>query len=87
MVDPRKPKTEDSGLRSAGLLLAIPSLLVAGPLVGVFLGKWGDRRFHTEPWLTVVGVVLGFVAAGRETYLIIRRVQSEDEPKERKPRR
>ncbi len=87
MDDPRKPKAGNPGLRSAGMLLAIPSLLIAGPLVGVFLGGWGDRRFHTAPWLTVVGVVLGFVAAGRETYLIIRRVQSEDEPKERRPRR
>lgn len=87
MDDPRKPKAEDSGLRTAGMLLAIPSLLIAGPLVGLFLGGWGDRRLHTAPWLTVVGVVLGFVAAGRETYLIIRRVQSEDEPKERRPRR
>lgn len=91
MDDPRKPKAEDSGLRSAGMLLAIPSLLIAGPLVGLFLGGWGDRRFHTSPWLTIVGVVLGFVAAGRETYRVIRRVQSEessaDEPKERRPRR
>lgn len=84
MEDPRKPRAEDSGLRSAGLLLAIPSLLIAGPLVGIFLGRWGDRRFHTEPWLTIAGVVLGFIAAGRETYLIIRRVQAEEERKSRR---
>ncbi len=79
MSEPRKPKADNSGLRAAGLLLAIPSLLIAGPLVGVVLGKWGDRRFHTDPWLTILGIVLGFVAAGRETYLIIRRVQDEEE--------
>ena len=79
MSDPRKPKADNSGLRAAGLLLAIPSLLIAGPLVGVVLGKWGDRHLHTDPWLTIAGIVLGFVAAGRETYLIIRRVQDEEE--------
>jgi F0F1-type ATP synthase assembly protein I len=84
MTDPRKPKAENSGLRTAGMLMAIPSLLIAGPLVGFFMGKWGDRRLGCEPWLTIAGVVLGFFAAGRETYRIIRRVQDEEE---RNPKR
>ncbi len=79
MTEPRKRKSDDPGLRTAGMLLAIPSLLIAGPLVGFFLGSWGDRRLGCAPWLTVIGVVLGFFAAGRETYLIIRRVQDEEE--------
>jgi len=71
-----------SGLRSAGLLLAIPTLLIVSPLVGFFLGSWLDRRFHTAPWLVIVGLVLGFVAAGRETYQIYRRYQAEQESDE-----
>ena len=67
------------GLRSAGLLLAIPTLLIVSPLVGAFLGRLLDKRFGTSPWLLIVGLVLGFVAAGRETYLIYRRFQSEEE--------
>ena len=67
------------GLRSAGLLLAIPTLLIVAPLVGFFLGNWLDRRFGTSPWLMLVGLVLGFVAAGRETYQIYRRYQQEEE--------
>lgn len=67
------------GLRSAGLLLAIPTLLIVSPLVGVFLGNWLDKRFHTSPWLTLAGLVLGFAAAGRETYQIYRRYQAEEE--------
>lgn len=65
------------GLRSAGMLLAIPTLLIVSPLVGFFLGNWLDRRFHTSPWLTMLGLVLGFAAAGRETYLIYRRYTAE----------
>ena len=67
------------GLRTAGLLLAIPTLLIVAPLVGFFLGDWLDKRFHTRPWLMIVGLVLGFVAAGRETYRIYRRYQEEEE--------
>ena len=51
------------GLRSAGLLLAIPTLLIVAPLVGFFLGNWLDKRFHTYPWLMLAGLLLGFVAA------------------------
>jgi ATP synthase protein I len=65
------------------MLLAIPSLLVVAPLVGFFLGKFADQRFKTTPWLTFVGLVLGFVSAGREIYFIIRRVQAEEESDKR----
>lgn len=73
------------GLRTAGLLLAIPTLLIVSPLVGFWVGDWLDRRFHTGPWLGIAGLVVGFAAAGRETYLIYRRYQAEEE--EQKGRR
>ena len=65
------------------MLLAIPSLLVVAPLVGFFLGKYADRWLKTTPWLTFVGLVLGFISAGREIYSIIRRVQAEEESDKR----
>ena len=61
------------------MLLAIPSLLVVSPLVGFFLGKFVDRWLESSPLWSIVGLVLGFVAAGREIYLITRRVQAEEE--------
>jgi len=78
----RDPRFE--GLRTAGLLLAIPTLLIVSPLVGFFLGGWVDGRFKTSPWFTIIGLILGFVAAGRETYLIYRRYQAEEEKNERR---
>lgn len=35
---------------------------VAPVIVGVFGGRWLDRRFGTEPWLLLVLTVLGAVA-------------------------
>ena len=78
MVSPRKDD-DQSGLRSASLLLAIPTLMLVNPLVGFFLGKFADQKFGTKPWLSMVGLVLGFISAGREIYFIIRRVQAEEE--------
>lgn len=81
------PKSGDprfEGLRTAGLLLAIPTLLIVSPLVGFFLGSLVDRWAKTSPWFTIVGLILGFVAAGRETYLIYRRYTAEEEEKKRR---
>ena len=72
------------GLRSAGLLLAIPTLLIVSPLVGFWIGDWADRRFGTEPWLGIAGLVVGFAAAGRETYRIYRRYQADEEEQKRR---
>ena len=77
-------KDSDSGLRTTGLLLTIPTLLVVSPLVGFFLGKLAEHWFPISPWGTIVGLILGFVAAGRETYLILRRVQAEQEEEEKR---
>lgn len=78
MPPPPAPKTPGEAIRTAGLLLAIPTLLIVSPLVGFFAGSWLDDRFHTGPWLGIIGLVLGFAAGGRETWLIYRRYQQNE---------
>ena len=35
---------------------------IAGPvLIGVFLGKWLDNRYHTEPWLFLASIGFCFL--------------------------
>ena len=76
----QKPSGSDKqkGYRQIGLLTAIPAILVVAPLVGYFGGQWLDGKWHTEPYLSVAGVVLGFVAAGREITVLIKRAQALD---------
>jgi F0F1-type ATP synthase assembly protein I len=78
-----KPKYE--ALRSAGLLLAIPTLLIVSPLVGFFIGMATDRWLKTKLVFSVIGLALGFAAAGRETWRIIRRVQEEERERSKRP--
>jgi ATP synthase protein I len=78
-------KSPYEGLRSAGLLLTIPTLLIVAPLVGFFVGAWLDRRFASGPWLGIAGLAVGFAAAGRETYLIYRRYEAEDKERRGRP--
>ena len=79
MTVPGDQRPPFRGLRSAGLLLAIPMLLIVSPLVGFFVGSWLDRRFGISPWLTILGLILGFVAGARETVQIYRRYTAEEE--------
>ncbi len=79
MAPPRDKRPDDSGMRSAATLVAIPSLLIVSPLVGFFLGDMGDKKFHTSPWLSLAGLVLGFAAGGREVWIIYRRYLESQE--------
>lgn len=83
MTKPRRKNGRYDGLRSASLLLSIPTLLIVSPMVGFFLGAALDRWLKTGPWCALVGLALGFVAGGRETYRIYRRYQDEEDRSKR----
>ena len=86
-MSPEKPHTHNRGgkgkdLRQLALLSVIPALMVVAPLVGFFIGNWADGKFGTEPFLAILGLILGFASAGKEIYKVIKRVsQSKDEHK------
>lgn len=76
-------KKKDRDYRQISLLAAVPTILVAGPLVGYFLGQWADDSWGTEPYLMTLGVVLGFVAAGIEIAGLVKRSQAIEREKEK----
>jgi ATP synthase protein I len=47
--------------------------------IGLFAGRWADHRWHTEPWLTLVGVVIGVAAGFRELYRLSKKALREEE--------
>lgn len=57
----------DDGRRFRGLSAAMSFglNLVGGLLIGYYGGGWLDERLGTGPWLTLVGITLGTVAAFR----------------------
>ena len=62
----------NAGLKQVALLTAIPAVMVIGPLIGLWVGRYLDGRWGTDPYLLVLFVVLGFVASGRETWKLIK---------------
>ena len=62
-------------LKYSSLGLEMGAAVVIGLLVGTYL----DRRFDTDPWLTLIFLFFGFAAAGRAVARVIRTGIPEDE--------
>lgn len=60
--------------------------LVASTVIGLLGGRWLDGKLGTEPWLSIVGLILGVVAGFRSLYQTAKsqnRKLSETGPDER----
>jgi ATP synthase protein I len=81
VTDPKQDRERFALIRQAAVLSAIPGFLVVPPVVGVLVGRWLDRKFHTAPWLLLVLVLLGFASGVRLTVraLKLAREMQEDE--------
>ena len=66
-------------VKQLGILTTIPIILLVGPAIGFFLGNWIDRKAHIYPWFTIIFVFLGFVAAGREIFRLLRQILRDNE--------
>lgn len=75
---------KDRTYAQMALLGAVPAILIAAPGVGFFLGQWLDSKFHTEPYLLIAGIVMGFAAAVVEIRGLVKRAQSMDNEKDSK---
>lgn len=84
LTGPPPQKKRGGTLGATSLYLAVPTLMAASILIGFFLGRWADEKFGTEPYLMLIGLVLGMATAGREIYRLIKRVQAMTEEEERK---
>ena len=39
-------------------------------VLGLVVGRWVDRRYHTDPWGGFVGLIVGVAAGFRELYRV-----------------
>ena len=62
-------------IRQAGLLTAIPFVLLVGPALGYYLGTALERRWALAPWGMVGGTALGLVSSARVTFQLINQAQ------------
>ena len=76
--DREDPASENAGLmRTMSLAMGIPMLLLAGPVVGFFLGRWLAGFVGQAKAGSLIGLIVGFVVGIRETIRLIRRIVAE----------
>lgn len=58
-------------------------------IVGLFFGQWLDKKFHTSPWLLLLGMGFGTAAGIRSLLRAANRASKEleDEDREESERR
>jgi len=63
--------------RNVAELASIPLMLGVAVVIGWWLGRWADRRLHTEWVFQALGIALGIGAGVRHTVFLVRRVSKE----------
>jgi hypothetical protein len=46
--------------------------------LGFFAGHWADRRWHTDPWLGLLGLLVGVASGFRELYRLSKRALEDE---------
>ncbi len=69
----KKSEHDAEYFRKVSILFFVPFLWITAPVVGYFLGYAVDYFFKTEEVFSFIFLILGIIAAARETYLIVRR--------------
>lgn len=72
-LDERPGDRRGKQLRDIGAYTAIPTMLVAGPALGYYLGLQIEKKWGHAPWPTSLGVVFGLLAAARQVWLLVTR--------------
>lgn len=60
-----------SALRAAAIVSGIGFTMAVSLALGALGGAWLDRRWGTEPWLTVVGFLLGSIGGFLEMLRLV----------------
>ncbi len=61
--DSHKNMNNESWSLALRLMARISGWIAFPVLIGVFLGKWLDKKFNTEPWLFLIMVAVCFLVS------------------------
>ncbi len=84
LLKPDDKGEKGNAVRQLALLTAIPAILIVSPIVGFFIGEWADKKAETEPLFTILGLIFGFVAAGKEIQVLVKRSMGSENKDDKK---
>ena len=63
-------------LKKAAWLSSLGISMVVATFVGLYIGVYLDRVFSTDPWFTIIFLIIGIVAGFRNIYTLIKKYGS-----------
>ncbi|HLA51351.1 MAG TPA: AtpZ/AtpI family protein [Thermodesulfobacteriota bacterium] len=63
-------------LKKATWLSSLGISMVVATFVGLYIGVYLDRVFSTDPWFTIIFLIIGIVAGFRNIYTLIKKYGS-----------
>lgn len=69
-------------LRDAGAI-SIGIEMVVSVVIGMLTGGWFDKRFHTMPAMTLVGIIMGSIAGFRSLLRFMKRSEARQAREDR----
>jgi F0F1-type ATP synthase assembly protein I len=88
-MDEKKDNNKAPWWQPSLMLFSRLSGWIAGPVIlAVFLGRWLDRRYGTEPWLFLLTVGAAFILSSvgivRDSVKEMKRIEEEGKSKKEK---
>jgi len=79
----KKEKSAWKMTEIAGLAVSIPFMILAGPFVGYFIGRYLRDKFGMHRYVMYILIVMGFVASFYNTVVIIKMMLKINKEKSR----
>jgi ATP synthase protein I len=74
----------DKETKQTAIQMARVSSIGIAMVIGIFgcfyLGRWLDQQLETEPYLTLLFLLIGIAAGFRNMYLLVKRYIKDDKP-------
>ena len=64
------------------MLTTVPVLLAISPIIGYYMGRFLDGKLGTEPYLSIVFLILGFVSGAVQVARMIKLANREPRKKD-----
>jgi ATP synthase protein I len=62
--------------RTLGYLSIVGMAMAISITIGALIGYFLDKKFQTEPWLFLIFLTLGIIAAFKNLYFMVKKIQN-----------
>jgi ATP synthase protein I len=69
-------------IRNLGNLSTVGLTMAISITLGALIGHYLDNKFNTDPWLLLVFLVFGIIAAYRNLIIMVRKARDDDQKSE-----